>query len=165
MTGQPTAEINTPVTIGAGRAQSFLITLTPYQQRAVAQRVFRTVCPIDLQFAFNGTNTDPAPVRTAINTLRLTAESSESAPCDELSASAAVSRPSFTTGETLIAGGSITNPGVAGTSADVYVGIVQPDNSILFLTDTGLVLGQATDLRSFRPLAVNVSLTICCFPI
>jgi hypothetical protein len=39
------------------------------------------------------------------------------------------------------------------------VGILQPDNSIQFFTSTGIVVGNATNPTSFRPIAVNVPLS------
>ena len=44
-------------------------------------------------------------------------------------------------------------------AADFYVGVLRPDNSIQFFTSTGTVEGNVANLGSFRPLAVNVSLT------
>ena len=69
------------------------------------------------------------------------------------------SQGTFTPGQTLIAGGSVTNLGLPGIATDFYVGILRPDRSIQFFTPTGIVVGNVTDLRSFRPLAVNVPLT------
>ena len=52
----------------------------------------------------------------------------------------------------------MTNLGVPGTAADFYVGVLRPDNSILFITATGTAVGNAGNVASFRPIAVNVPL-------
>jgi len=77
-----------------------------------------------------------------------------------LSASVSASQATFAVGQTLTAGGSVTNPGLPATAADFYVGILRPDNSIQFFTSTGIVMGNVADLRSFRPIATNVPLTM-----
>jgi hypothetical protein len=145
---QPIAGVptNTPVDIGAGSSQDFLVTLTPSA----------AFCALDIQFGFNCTNSGLADILTGKNTLLLTA--GPSAGCG-LSASVSASQSSFAVGQTLTAGGSVTNPGLPGTAADFYVGILRPDNSIQFFTSAGIVVGSLADLRSFRPLAVNVPLT------
>src|SRR4029077_15080653 len=80
------------------------------------------------------------------------------APCG-LSASATTSQTTFAPGQTLIAGGSVTNSGLPEIAADFYVGLLRPDRSIQFVTPAGLVMGHISDLRSFRSLATNVPLT------
>jgi hypothetical protein len=70
---------------------------------------------------------------------------------------ASVNQPTFNVFQTLIASGRITSPGLPG-SADFYVGILRPDNSIQFFTDAGIVVGNLADLGSFRPIATAVSL-------
>ena len=145
-TNQPIALVNTPVDIGAASSQKFSVTLTPSAP----------ICPTDIQFGFNCTNTGLADIITGKNTLLLSAGSTVG--CG-LSASVTTSQATFTPGQTLIAGGSVTHPGLPGMAADFYVGVLRPDRSIQFFTATGIVVGNIADLRSFRPLAVNVPLT------
>jgi hypothetical protein len=95
-------------------------------------------------------------VLTGVNTLLLTGGTPTA--CG-LRASATVNRPTFAVGQTLVAGASASNSGLAGTFADIYVGILRPDGSIEFLTGSGVVVGNAANPASFRPLAVNVSLS------
>jgi hypothetical protein len=64
---------------------------------------------------------------------------------------------SFAVGQTLSVGGSVTNPGLSG-SADFCAGILRPDGSIQFFTNTGIVLGALNNLASFRPLATGIPL-------
>ena len=144
-TDQPMAALNTPVDIAPATSQKFLVTLTP----------LAPICATDIHFGFNCSNTGLADVLTGRNTLLLSAGST--AGCG-LSASATTSQASFVPGQTLVAGGSVTSPGLPGIAADFYVGMLQPDRSIQFITPTGLVVGNVSDLRSFRPLAVNVPL-------
>ena len=136
---------NTPANILPGANQSFAISLTPTA----------AFCPTDVKFGFSCSNAGFADTLTGVNTLLLTSGSPAS--CG-LRTSASVSQPAFAVGQTLVAGGSATNLGLPGTAADFYVGILQPDNSIQFLTSTGIVVGNVADLRSFRPIAVNVPL-------
>jgi photosystem II stability/assembly factor-like uncharacterized protein len=145
-TALPSAPPNTPVDIAPGSSQDFLVTLTPLVP----------ICALDIEFGFNCTNTGLAPILTGVNTLLLTA--GPTGLCG-LIASASVSQPRFDLGQTLIAGGSVTNPGLPDTAADFYVGNLRPDNSIEFFTNAGIVLGRLADLGSFRPIAVNVPLT------
>jgi len=145
-TNQPIGSPNTPVNILPGTNQSFVISLTPTA----------AFCPTDVKFGFSCSNAGFADVFTGVNTLLLT--SGAPASCG-LSTSASVSQPTFAVGQTLIAGGSVTNPGLPGTAADFYVGILRPDNSIQFVTSTGIVVGNVADLSSFRPIAVNVPLS------
>jgi hypothetical protein len=74
-----------------------------------------------------------------------------------LSVSASVNQPAFAAGQRLSTGGSVTNPGLPQT-ADFYVGILRPDGSIQFFTNSGIVLGNVANLASFQPLAVGVPL-------
>jgi hypothetical protein len=145
VTQQPIVPVNTPVQIGVGSGQKFQITLMPTTN----------VCATEIQFGFNCTNAGPAPKVTAKNTLLLSVGST--AGCG-LSASVTTSQGTFAPGQTLTAGGSVTSPGLPGVAADFYVGLVRPDGSIQFITPTGVVVGSVADLRSFRPLAVNVPL-------
>jgi hypothetical protein len=68
-----------------------------------------------------------------------------------------VNQATFAADQTLVAGGTVTNPGLTG-AADFYVGILRPDNSIQFFTDSGIVIGNRADLSSFRPIASGVPL-------
>jgi hypothetical protein len=138
-TDQPIAPLNQPVSIDPGGSQRFLVTFTPLLPFFSA----------DLQLGFNCANADLAPVVSGVNTLRLTATA--------LGLSVSVSPPTVAVGQTLVAGGSVTNGGFAG-AADFYVGILRPDQSVQFFTSTGVALGHVTDLTTFRPLAVNVPL-------
>ena len=74
-----------------------------------------------------------------------------------LSLSASVNHSTFSAGQTLMVGGEADNPGRP-EAADFYVGIVRPDGSIQFFTSTGIVLGNVSDVSSFRPFAVGVPL-------
>ena len=75
-----------------------------------------------------------------------------------LTAQVSVNPSSFTNGQTLVAGGTVNNPGNPG-SADFYVGILRPDGStIQFFTPTGIVIGSLANLGSFRPLATGIPL-------
>lgn len=143
--GQPTAPVNTPVDIPSGSSQTLVLTLTPTAP----------LCALDIQFGFDCANTEPAPIITGFNTLLLSAGAPGS--CG-VSASVTISQPTFAVGQNLIAGGSVTNAGLAGVAADFYVGVVRPDNSVQFFTATGVEFGDAANLASFRPLAVGVPL-------
>lgn len=144
-TSQPVGPPNTPVNIQPGANQSFTISLTPTAE----------LCPTDVRFGFSCSNAGLANVLTGVNTLVLTA----GAPACGLSTSASVSQPAFAVGQTLIAGVSATNPGLAGVAADVYIGILRPDGSIHFVTSTGIAVGNVANLGSFQPIALNVPLT------
>jgi hypothetical protein len=60
---QITGTADTPVDIASGGFQSFVIAFIPT----------RALAPTDLQFSFDCTNTDPAPINTGLNTLLLSA--------------------------------------------------------------------------------------------
>lgn len=75
-----------------------------------------------------------------------------------LSVSASVTQPVVAVGQTLAAGGSVSNSGLPG-AADFYVGILRPDGSIQFFTSTGTAAGLLADPKSFIPIATGVSLT------
>src|SRR5262245_1745798 len=60
---QPVANPNTPVNIGAGAAQSFVISLTP----------MAVLASTDVQFIFDCNNTNPAPINVGLNTLLFSA--------------------------------------------------------------------------------------------
>jgi hypothetical protein len=68
-----------------------------------------------------------------------------------------VNERTFAPGETLRASVAVSNPGRP-ESADVYMGLLQPDGSIQFFTNDGIVLGTLADVRSFRAIATGVSL-------
>jgi hypothetical protein len=74
-----------------------------------------------------------------------------------LSVTASVNQSSFAAGQTLTAGGTVTNPGLPFV-ADFYSGIVSPDGSVQLFTSSGIVLGNIANLASFQPLAVSVPL-------
>ena len=59
LTNQVTGSPNTPVDISPGVAQSFVFALTPSSP----------IDPTDVQFSFDCSNTNPAPVNTGLNTL------------------------------------------------------------------------------------------------
>lgn len=61
-------------------------------------------------------------------------------------------------GQTLTVTAGLTNPGGLSGSADVYAGLLAPDNSIEFVTSTGVVNGTLNTLASYQPLATGVSL-------
>ena len=79
-----------------------------------------------------------------------------------VSASVGVNQKTFSTGQTLIASAALANPdlpGVARGNADVYVGVATPAGAVVFFTaGGGVVVGQVSDLTSFRPIAAGVSL-------
>jgi hypothetical protein len=93
---------------------------------------------------------------TGITTLS-SATSVQKAPAPPLGLSLRVNQTSFAAGQTLVAGGGVENFGLPGT-ADFYVGILRPDNSIQFFTSTGIAFGNLSDLTSFRPFATGVPL-------
>ena len=64
----------------------------------------------------------------------------------------------FTNGQTLVVGGTVTNPGIPGVTADFYVGLMHPDGSIEFATPSGIVTGNFSSLASYQPLATGISL-------
>ena len=64
---------------------------------------------------------------------------------------------SFRPGETLVVGQHLRNPG-AELVVDVYLGVVLPDGTVLFVTGLApltVAIGRADDARSFRPLQTN----------
>jgi len=70
-----------------------------------------------------------------------------------------VNEPTFSVQQTLTGTVGVNNPGLTG-AADVYLGMVLPDNTtIAFLTSTGgIAMGSVGNLTSFRPVATGVSL-------
>jgi hypothetical protein len=62
-TNQVIGSPNTPISVGAGATQSFVIALTPTAP----------ISPTDVQFSFDCANTDPAPINVGLNTLLLSA--------------------------------------------------------------------------------------------
>jgi hypothetical protein len=63
----------------------------------------------------------------------------------------------FSVGQTVSITAGLINPGFSGAT-DVYVGLLRPDGSIQFFTGTGVVIGNVSDVRTFRPIATGVSL-------
>ena len=53
--------------------------------------------------------------------------------------------------------GVLTNPGLSQT-ADVYVGLLRPDGTIQFFTETGIKIGSVANFASFQPILVGFSL-------
>ena len=75
-----------------------------------------------------------------------------------LGLSASVNQSSFGPGDTLTLGYAVTNPGRPG-AADLYLGIVLPDGSLLFFTGSGLEFGSIDDPTSFAPFAEAIPLS------
>jgi hypothetical protein len=74
--------------------------------------------------------------------------------------STGVNQTSFAVGDTLVASVTLDNPERSGT-ADIYFGLLAPDNTAVFFTDTSggaFVSGQLLDFASYRPVATGVSL-------
>jgi hypothetical protein len=63
LTNQVMGSPNTPVNIPPGAAQSFVFSLRPNSP----------IAPTEVQFSFDCSNTNPAPVNTGLNTLLLSA--------------------------------------------------------------------------------------------
>jgi photosystem II stability/assembly factor-like uncharacterized protein len=76
-----------------------------------------------------------------------------------LSAFAAVNQSTFAVGETVSITAGLTNPGLPGAVADIYVGLVKPGGVVEFFTGSGSAFGNVNDLSSFRPFAAGVALT------
>jgi hypothetical protein len=114
-TNQIIGSPNTPVNVGAGATQSFVVALTPTAP----------IAPTDVQFSFDCANSDPAPINVGLNTLLLSASAT---PVPDIVALAA----------TLTNDGIVNIPGTNGTGAfavaTVNVGV---SGSITALADTG----------------------------
>ena len=67
-----------------------------------------------------------------------------------------VNGSTFSVGQTVNVTAGLINGGLA-VAADIYVGLVRPDGSILFFTPA-IVTGSVTNIGSFRPIATGVSL-------
>jgi hypothetical protein len=110
---QPVANPNTPVNIGAGAAQSFVISLTPTA----------VIAPTDVQFIFDCSNTNPAPVNVGLNTLFFSASAT---PLPDIVALAAAS------------GGIVNIPGASGAGAFAVATVnVGATGTITASVDTG----------------------------
>jgi hypothetical protein len=73
--------------------------------------------------------------------------------------SIAANGTNFFPGVTLVVGRFMTNPGSALT-VDLYVGVLAPDGeTLVFVTDSGFVLGRISDPVTFRPIQTGVSLS------
>jgi hypothetical protein len=104
---------NTPVNIGAGAVQNFIISLTPTA----------AIVPTDVQFSFDCSNTNPAPINVGLNTLLFSASA---APVPDIVALAAAS------------GGIANIPGTNGTGAFAVATVnVGATGSITASADTG----------------------------
>ena len=70
-----------------------------------------------------------------------------------------VNQPTFVSGQTLAVTARVVNQGRS-DAADFYVGLLRPDGSIQFFTDTtgGSTVGNVSDLNSFRPIATGIPL-------
>jgi hypothetical protein len=105
--------------------------------------------------AGTGTCTITLTARTSVQATFTVA--SPTPPPAVLNLMVSTNQAAFEVGQTLVTGGWVTNPGLPGT-ADFYVGILRPDESIQFFTSTGVVVGSSADLASFRPIATGVAL-------
>ncbi len=114
-TNQVIGSPNTPVNVGAGAPQSFVVALTPSAP----------IAPTDVQLSFDCANSDPAPIHVGLNTLLLSASAT---PVPDVVALAA----------TLTNDGIVNIPGANGTGAfavaTVNVGV---SGSITASADTG----------------------------
>jgi hypothetical protein len=86
---------------------------------------------------------------------RLTSGLAATDPIGSLSAS--VNQPTFAIGQTLTATLGFNNQGLQGT-ADFYLGILRPDQTIQFFRSTGFVVASLADPASFKPVATGVPL-------
>jgi CHRD domain len=110
---QPVGNPNTPVNIVSGAAQNFIISLTPTT----------AIAPTDVQFGFDCSNTNPAPINVGLNTLLFSASA---APVPDIVALAAAS------------GGIVDISGVTGTGAFAVATVnVGAAGTITASADTG----------------------------
>src|SRR5262249_19867580 len=80
--------------------------------------------------------------------------------CGSLRLAAGVNQPSFAPGDTLSATVVFDNPGLPGT-ADVYVGVLLPDQSVVTFADArSPVSGRADDLATFAAVRMGASLAL-----
>jgi hypothetical protein len=116
LTNQVTGSPNTPVNIPPGVAQSFVLTLIPSS----------LIAPIEIQFSFDCSNTNPAPISIGLNTLLLSASIT---PVPDIVALAATPPPDP---------GIVNIPGINGTGvfAVATVNVGAPGN-ITASADTG----------------------------
>jgi hypothetical protein len=70
--------------------------------------------------------------------------------CGSLRLSAGTSQPSFAPGETLSATVGFDNPGLADT-ADVYIGVLQPDQTVVTFTSGPGTSGLVVNFATFAP--------------
>ena len=81
-----------------------------------------------------------------------------------LAITAAVNKPTFTVGQTLVTSVSVNHSGGLAGAAEFYVGLLLPDGSAVFFTDvtitptSGYALGTITNFASYRPIATGIPL-------
>jgi hypothetical protein len=106
---------NTPISVGAGAIQSFVIALTPTAP----------IAPTDVQFNFDCANTNPAPIYVGLNTLLFSASAT---PVPDIVALAA----------TVTNNGIVNIPGTNGTGAFAVATVnVGMTGTIIASADTG----------------------------
>ena len=144
LTNQLTGTPNTPVSIPAGGAQSFLLAFTPTQAFA----------PTDIRMSFDCANTLPAPINTGLNTLLLSASAT---PVTDILALAA----------TVTNDGIVNIPGPTGTGAFVVATAnVGASGNVTASADTGsatlpvnIFLCQTNPVSGQCISAINTSVT------
>lgn len=122
-------------------------------------------------FSTPGTTQSGRPIGTAatadnartLSQTAATVASFRQAATAPLTITTRVNKATFTVGETLVASVGVSNPGIA-AMADVYLGLLRPDGTVLFFTDvvvtgtSGSVVGNILNFATYRPIAAGVSL-------